>query len=103
MAGEVVQMDYTVITAVSKGFKVQATALKALGKVLEIQIQILRATAFLSFGTGAALAKYLSVIKDKVKKLGKFCEEFATDLARAVGDHKKGDIRGKSYFGEGIG
>ena len=102
MAGEVVQMDYTVITAVSKGFKVQATTLKAIGKALEVAIQILQALALVSLGTTKALAQYLTVIKDKVKKLGKLCEEFANDLARAVGDHKKGDIRGKQYFGEGI-
>ena len=102
MAGEVVQMDYTVITAVSKGFKVQAATLKAIGKALEVAIQILQAMAFVSMGTTKALARYLSVIKDKVQKLGKLCEEFANDLARAVGDHKRGDIKGKSYFGEGI-
>jgi len=102
VAHQVVQMDYTVITAVSKGFKVQATTLKAIGKALEVAIQILQAMALVSFGTTKALARYLSVIKDKVKKLAKYCEEFANDLSRAVGDHKKGDIRGKQYFGEGI-
>lgn len=102
MAGQVVQMDYSVITAVSKGFKVQATTLKATAKALEVAIQILQAMAFVSMGTTKALAKYLSVIKDKVKKLAKYCEEFSTDLAKAVGDHKKGDIQGKRYFGEGI-
>jgi len=102
VAGEVVQMDYTVITAVSKGFKVQATTLKAIGKALEVAIQILQALAFVSMGTTKALAQYLSVIKDKVKKLAKVCEEFAKDLRLAVTDHKTGDIKGKRYFGEGI-
>jgi hypothetical protein len=28
--------------------------------------------------------------------------EFSGDLARAITDHKTGDIKGKRYFGEGI-
>ena len=35
-------------------------------------------------------------------KLAKLCEEFAADLARAIGDHKNGDTAGKRYFGEGV-
>jgi hypothetical protein len=95
-------MDYSVITAVSKGFKANAATLKAIGKALEVAIQILQAMAFVSLGTTKALAQYLSVIKEKVQKLGKICEEFAGDLANAIRDHKKGDIEGKRYFGEGI-
>ena len=53
-------------------------------------------------GTSAALANYLDVIKQKVQKLAKICEEFAGDLARAITDHKNGDFQGKRYFGEGI-
>ena len=102
MAGSVVQMDYSVITAVSKGFKANATTLKAIGKALEVAVQILRAQAIASMGTSLALAKYLDTIRKKVQKLGKICEEFASDLGLAVNDHKKGDIEGKRYFGEGI-
>ena len=65
-------------------------------------IQVLRAMAFLSGGTSAALAQYYQVIKDKIDILSKICDEFAEDLAKAVTDHKNGDIKGKSYFGEGV-
>lgn len=102
MATQVVEMDYGVITAVSKGFRAQADALKAIGKILAAAIQILRATAFFSMGTSLALAKYLEVIKKKVQKLSKLCEEFSGDLAAAIMDHRKGDVRGKHYFGEGV-
>jgi hypothetical protein len=95
-------MDYGVITNVSKGFKATADALKALGKILAAAIQVLRAAAFFSAGTSLALANYLEVIKKKVQALAKLCTQFSKDLADAVTDHKKGDIRGKRYFGEGI-
>jgi len=102
MAGQVVQMDYAVIGEVSKGFGTARDMLTAVGKVLEVLVGILRATAFFSMGTSLALAQYLDTIKTKVNNLAKVCNEFSNDLARAVGDHKKGDIQGKKYFGEGL-
>jgi hypothetical protein len=65
-------------------------------------VGILRATAFFSLGTSAALAQYLDNIKQKVNNLAKLCNEFSNDLARATNDHKRGDIEGKRYFGEGV-
>ena len=102
MAGQVVQMDYTVIGDVSKGFGTARDMLTTIGKVLEVLVGILRATAFFSMGTSAALAQYLDVIKTKVNALAKVCNEFSDDLARAIGDHRRGDVTGKHYFGEGI-
>ena len=102
MAGQVVQMDYAVIGDVSKGFGTARDMLTAVGKVLEILIGILRASALLSLGTSLALAQYLDNIKNKVNNLAKVCNEFSNDLSRAIGDHKKGDVQGKRYFGEGV-
>jgi hypothetical protein len=102
MAGQVVQMDYKVVGDVSKGFATSRDVLKAVGQVLEVLIGVLRAAALFSFGTSAALAQYLDNIKKKVEALAKVCNEFSDDLARAITDHKKGDVEGKRYFGEGI-
>lgn len=102
MAETTVEMTYAPIQAVSKGFQTMAQTLKTIGKALEIAIQILRASAFASMGTSLAMANYLDVIKQKVEKLGKLCTEFSNDLKRAVDDHKKGDYRAGSYFGEGV-
>ena len=102
MAGQVVQMDYEAIQRVSNGFNTAKQTLTGVGKVLEVLINVLRATAFFSLGTSAALANYLELIKKKVEKLAKICEEFAGDLAKAITDHKNGDFQGKRYFGEGI-
>ena len=102
MATTTVQMDYKVISDVSKGFKTSADVLNTVAKVLEVLINILRAMAFASMGTTLALANYLEQIKNKIKPLAKLCMEFSGDLAAAVGDHRKGDIAGKRYFGEGV-
>jgi len=59
MAHDVVQMDYDVMTNVSKGFATQSKTLQTISKVLQGVIQVLRAMAFLSGGTSAALAQYL--------------------------------------------
>jgi len=100
--GQVVQMDYQVVLAVSAGFQTSAQTLRMVAKALEAAIQILRAMAFASLGTSLALANYLENIKNKIENLAKICEEFAGDLKRAVDDHKRGDIKGGTYFGEGV-
>ncbi len=102
MATQVVQMDYKVVGEVSKGFATSRDVLTTVGQVLEALIQVLRAAALLSMGTSAALAQYLDNIKNKVNNLAKICNEFSNDLSRAIDDHKRGDVQGKRYFGEGI-
>jgi hypothetical protein len=99
---QVVQMDYKVVDEVSKGFATSRDVLTTVGKVLEALVQVLRAAALLSFGTSLALAQYLDNIKNKVNNLAKTCNEFSEDLAKAIDDHKRGDVQGKRYFGEGI-
>jgi hypothetical protein len=102
MAGNVVSMEYGVMSDASKSFSTAANTMNMVAKVLTALITILRVAAFFSAGTSAALANYLEVIKNKLTKLAKLCTEFSQDLARAITDHKSGDIKGKRYFGEGI-
>ena len=102
MGTQVVQMDYAVVTDVSKGFSAASEMLKVVSKVLGVLVQVLRASAMAGAVWNFALAQYYDTIKEKCENLAKVCEEFAGDLARAVGDHKRGDIKGKSYFGEGV-
>lgn len=102
MATQVVEMDYGVIQAVSKGFGEAAQALRTMAKILEKAVQILNAMAFFSAGITKALAQWLEGIQKAMENLAKICEEFSNDLARAIKDHKTGDIKGKRYFGEGL-
>lgn|SRR5574341_2397831 len=100
--GTVVAMQYQPILEVSRGFQQAAQILRTVAKVLQALVQILRAMAFASMGTSLALANYLDVIRQKCEKLAKVCEEFSQDLSRAVTDHKNGDYKAGSYFGEGV-
>lgn len=102
MASTTVQMDYGVVQQGSKVFSTVADMLRNVAKVLEVLINILRASAFLSGGTSLALANYLENIKNKIKPLAKLCDEFSGDLSRAIQDHRRGDVQGKRYFGEGV-
>lgn len=101
MGTQVVEMDYEVILAVSKGFDEAAEALRTIAKVLEKCIMILKANFFMRIFY-EALIRWLEGIKKALENLAKVCEEFAQDLDLAVQDHKRGDIEGKRYFGEGI-
>jgi len=100
--GTVVAMQYQPILEVSRGFTQAAQVLRTIAKVLQALVQILRAMAFASMGTSLALANYLDVIRQKLEKLAKVCEEFSQDLAKAVTDHKNGTFKAGSYFGEGV-
>lgn len=104
MSSQVVEMEYAPVMTASKGFQTAAQTLKTIGKALEIAINLLRSgpAAFFSMGTSTVLAQYLEGIKKAVEKLGKLCTEFSNDLKRAVDDHKKGDYKAGSYFGEGV-
>ena len=97
-----VEMDHNVVGQAAKMFMTTADMLKNVAKILEGLIQMLRASAFFSAGTSLALANYFENIKNMINNLVKVCEELGGDLMRAVEDHKRGDIRGKRYFGEGV-
>jgi|GEM_PF-1226506 len=103
MAGQVVQMDYAVIGDVAKGFDAASKMLKAISTVLQGLVNMLRTMSFMSAGTSAALAQYYDVIRQKIDKLATVCDNFSAKLLMAVNDHKRGDIQGKRYFGQGVG
>jgi uncharacterized protein YukE len=96
-----VQMTYAPVEKAAKGFDATSKALKAMGKILQVVIQQLRAAAAATLGMSAVYANYLDVIRQKVEKLAKICDEFARDLRRAIKEHKAGDYQGGTYFGAG--
>lgn len=93
-----VSMDYEQIEGVAKGFDAIAAAMKAMEKVLEIVIQTLRAAAMFSFGMTEIWARFWENVKKEVINVGKQAEENASELRRAVTDHRNGDYLGKTYF-----
>ena len=113
MSKQVVQMHYESMLKVSKAFKQCSDMLVNVGKVLVKQFERLVGAygdqrsgrprpGMLSNRAVAAYQRYLQNLIPKVERVAKLCNEFSTDLAAAVEDHKKGDVAGKRYFGEGI-
>ena len=102
MAGQVVQMDYEVITAVSKGFAAAKLVVIAVSVVVIAQLEVYKAAAFMAPALVAKFTLWQQNIRDKTKKLADMLQEFSDDLAKAVDDHKRGDVAGKQYFMKGI-
>lgn len=93
-----ISMDYEQILGVASGFDDTAEALKAVGQVLQMVIQTLRATAAFTLGMNEIWARYLENIKKEVDNVREICEENARELRQAVQDHQRGDAAGKRYF-----
>jgi hypothetical protein len=99
MAGQVVEMDYPVMQSVANGFRTQADIMNAIGKALVLMFEALeKALTFLAIG--AYFGRCKDATKKKTEELVKTLQEFGTDIDKAVEDHQKGDITGKSYFGK---
>jgi len=100
MAGQVVQMDYEVIGDVSKGFTERSQQAKIIGQVTNGIITALLANPFVSMTVGPLLRQINQAVQKKTKDISTTCDEFAKDLKDAIGDHRKGDFEGKTYFGK---
>jgi hypothetical protein len=93
-------MDYDVMEAVAKGFDAAAATCRAIAKVLQTLVTILKANFFMRMFY-EALIRWLEGIQKALENLAKVCEEFAGDLRLAVQYHQQGDVT--SIFGEGVG
>lgn len=103
MATQVVQMDYEVIQGVSDGFKAAQAAVQAVAAAMIAVVLGYAASAL--FTCPPLVTYYLQwakLIQDKSKKLADKLEEISDDLKQAIGDHRGGDVAGKSYFMKGI-
>lgn len=100
MASQVVEMDYDVMEAVAKGFDAAAETSRAIAKVLQTLVTILKANFFMRMFY-EALIRWLEGIQRALENLAKVCEEFGKDLRLAVQYHRQGDVT--HIFGEGVG
>ncbi len=101
MGTQVVEMDYDVITAVSKGFEQTAEALRIIAQVLDTLVTAMKASFLLRVFLEAVI-QWLEGISDALENLAGVCEEFAGDLANAVKFHQQGDVSGGRFFQGGI-
>jgi hypothetical protein len=72
------------VEAMAKAFDTAGDVLTTVAKVLEVQMMILKTTAFIGFVGGLAVERYLSIIQPRIEKLGKMCEEMSNDMRQAV-------------------
>jgi hypothetical protein len=101
MGTQVVEMDYDVIKAVSKGFEQTAEALRIIAQILEGLVNAMKASFILRIFLEAVI-QWLEGIKEALNKLADVCEEFASDLSLAVKFHQQGDVSGGRFFQGGI-
>jgi hypothetical protein len=95
-------MDRDVVRKVAKGFDNHSQTLKKLMKQNEQVITKLKLVGLVAPAVATALAALLTVLNKLMTVLYMRCDEFSNDLQRACDDHERGDVTGKSYFGEGF-
>jgi len=80
-------MDVGQVRNIAKGCEAAGAALKVVAAMLEVQMMILRTTAFVGLVGGLAVERYLAHIQPKIKKAGDMLHhmgEFAMKEANQV-------------------
>ena len=97
MANEV-YMEIPVVEQIAKNFSTYSETLKGVSKVLESTIMVLKTSAFLTMVGGAALERYLSLIKPNVDKMAAKMAELSLDVVGAIKNYQTGDQTGSARF-----
>lgn len=82
-------MEPAKVRAMGQGFNNFAAILKVVSSVLEVQMMILRTTAFIGLVGGLAVERYLSIIKPKIDELAKKCAELGEDAIQSAADWER--------------
>ena len=98
MAEEGVYMDIPAVQTMAQGFHNFSDLLRGISKVMEAAMTTLKATAFVGLVGGAAVERYLSIIKPRVDKLSTKCEEINRDLNDAIKAYRDGDRTGSQRY-----
>lgn len=97
MAQEV-YMDIPEVEKMSKTFDGFGDTLDAVAKTLEAISTILKATAWLSLGSTAAVATFIDRILPNVKRAAAKMKEVAGDIMSAIKAYRDGDMTGSRRF-----
>lgn len=95
---EEVYMDIPQVEKMAKAFGTFSEILKGVVKALEVAINLLRASAFVGLVGGAAVERYLSLVKPRVQKMAKKMNELQGDLNGAILHYRTGDESGSRRF-----
>lgn len=97
MAQEV-YMDIPQVEKISKSFETFGEILDAVAKTLEAVSAVLKATAWLSMGSTAALAAFIDRILPNIKRIAAKMKELSGDVMGAIKAYRDGDMSGSRRF-----
>lgn len=84
MAANEVYMDPAQVRSISKGLAQISQVVKAVSAVLEIQMMILKTTAFMGVFGGFAAQAFLEKIKPEVDRFAAKLQELSEDVEQSV-------------------
>lgn len=97
MAQEV-YMDIPQVEKISKSFGTFGDILDAVAKALQAVSAILKATAWLSLGSTAAVAAFIDRILPTIKRIAAKMKELSGDITGAIKAYRDGDMSGSRRF-----
>lgn len=97
MAQEV-YMDIPQVEKISKSFGTFGEILDAVAKTLEAISAVLKATAWLSMGSTAAVAAFIDRILPKITAVSNKMKELSNDVTGAIKAYRDGDLSGSRRF-----
>lgn len=82
-------MDPARVEAMGQGLQAMSMVLKGVAAALEMQMMVLRTTAFIGLVGGFAVERYLASIKPQIEQLAKLCEELSQDALLSAKDWRQ--------------
>jgi hypothetical protein len=76
-------MDTEEVARIADGFNTTSQVLKRVSAALEDAMMMLKVTAFVGLVGGAAVERYIAMIKPRIDRLSARCEEISNDLRTA--------------------
>ncbi|MBI9044778.1 MAG: hypothetical protein JEZ06_09870 [Anaerolineaceae bacterium] len=93
-----IYMDVEAVQAMADKFDDMSDVLKAVAKALETAMMILKVTAFVGLVGGAAVERFISMIKPVIEQTGEKCKETQMDIIGAIVSYRDGDSTGSQRF-----
>lgn len=87
-------MEPAKVRAMGQTLETISGILKAVSTVLEVQMTILKTTAFIGLVGGLVVERYLAMIKPKIDELAKFTAELSQDAILSAADWEKAQRSG---------
>lgn len=95
---QVVEMNIPEVEKMSKSFETFGEVLDGVAKTLEAISALLKATAWLSMGSTAAVAAFIDRILPNIKRVAASMRTIASDIVSAIKAYRDGDLSGSRRF-----